>query len=513
MKNIINYLKKNQHVIIIILLIIYFLFFNKNNFLEGIEPITEKNNDYYMQPFKYDISKKHWNAAHSGMKKRLKKWSYTTYDGAYKVTSKTTYKPESLADIVDIINKHKKIKASGGHHTFNDIALSDDVIIKTYNLKKISLDKRNMNYVICGSGLLLEDINIFLQKNNLGIPVLPAIPYQSIAGALATSSHGSNIDHGSMSSLVVSMIIVGGNGVIYRLSKNKIEILDKKEQVIRSENKKNNDMFKAAITNLGSLGVVYSVILKCDPLFAIDNTTEFMSINNFITRSDKLLKENEYMQAYLYPLKKGKKQTRVYKRKKIPVTISDINKNRKLNQGKDIKSISKKIDYSHRVLTKNLEASYYTETEIAVPKDSWKDALQEIIELFEDMDKDGYRTKYPILVRFTGKDNSLIGMTAGRDSVFFDIFDKTSNKCKKGLRKLFGSFYNILVNKYKGRPHYGKRHCLNYKDMVKIYGIENIERFNKVRKIMDPKDIFTNEYTSRLLDNKKGVNVCTFGCK
>lgn len=478
----------NKYIILFFIL----LFISNLKIVENIEPV--KQIDFYKQNLKYKESNKNWVRAHSGMKNMLKKWAYTTFDGAYKIAPKYVYKPKSIKDIVEIIKKHtgEKIKASGGHHTFNDIGITNNVIIKTYNLNKIlKLDKKN-KLVTVQSGMLLEDLNIYLEKNNLSFPILPAIPYQSIGGALATSSHGSNLNIGSMASFIKSIVIVSGDGKVHKLSK------------------KDGDLFRAAVTNIGAIGVVYSVTLKCEDLFVVDHKKEFMTIKQFVDSSDKLLKKYDYLQAYLFPFKKGKSEARVYLRDKVINWKNNKSKIKVADRNKNIKKLDKKYDYGHYVLTKNFEASYYTETEIAVDFSIWKKALFAIINLFKN-NKYKYKTSYPILVRFTGPDDSLIGMTSGRPSVYFDIFDKVENKCKNNLKQFYLAFYKLLVNEFNGRPHYGKRHCLNKKDMIKLYGKNNIHKFNNVRKLMDPYNMFANNYVNRLLVNN-GKNVCTFGC-
>lgn len=490
----------NFIVIIIILFLLYNLLSNNRLYKEDLTLIKAKDNhNFYEQYFNHKESEKHWHNAHKFMEPSLKKWSYTTFDRSYKIQAKNVYFPEDLQDIKNIINKYKNdnvvIRASGGHHTFNDISLSKDVIVKTYKLNKILKLDKIKKQVTVQSGILLEDINLFLENNNFAIPVLPAIPYQSIAGALATGSHGSTQSHGSMSSMIKDITIVLADGKDYMFTEE------------------HGDLFRAMVTNLGALGIVYSVTLQCVDLFVVDHIRKMMTIEDFTDNANKLIKNNEYFQGYLFPFKKGKDQARVYLRKVInKFDKKTIIKNRK--EG-DIKKMKRKVDFGHRVLTKNFEASSYTESEIAVPKDVWKDALRDIINLFE-IHKDKYRTTYPILVRFTKMDNSLIGMsskikrynnTINKHVVFFNIFDKATNRCKPEFANFFKDYNTLLVKKYGGRPHYGKHHCLNRKDMIEIYG-QNFYKFEYMKDLLDPKGLFTNEYIERLFVDKK--KYCTF---
>jgi L-gulono-1,4-lactone dehydrogenase len=339
------------------------------------------------------------------------------------------------------------------------------------------------------SGTTISEINTHLKKYKLALPILPAIPWQSIAGALATSSHGSNTNKGSMSSMIIAMTIVLADGSVRNFSKKDKE-------------------FKAIIVNLGCLGVVYSITLKCVPAFTVKHETKMMTLDVFKREMNNLenMKKYVYMQGYIYPELKGN-NVKVYYREivsdvdasKLPIkmkTNDEVKLSPKYKQYKD----QKRVDWSDNILTNNQEAGSYTEAEIAVDIKKWNSAVDDVIKLyFEHKKNNNYKSGWPLLVRFTQSDDSLIGMTSGRNSVFIDTFN-TSGKAKdKNLENYFKDFENLLIDKYQGRPHYGKRNYLDSKKMKKIYG-KNAVEFNKIRKSMDPVGMFSNNYIDNLLE-------------
>src|SRR3989304_967694 len=147
---------------------------------------------------------------------KQQKYSYLSYDGNFKITAKNTYYPKSLKEIQDIIKKSKnrKIRASGGRHTFNDISLSDDIIIRTINLDEVLSINKTLKQVTVESGCTLLKLSQYLEKENLSLPMFPAIPFQTVAGVIGTGSHGSRQDKGSFSSIVIDLTMVLADGTI-----------------------------------------------------------------------------------------------------------------------------------------------------------------------------------------------------------------------------------------------------------------------------------------------------------
>jgi len=417
--------------------------------------------------------------------------TYTTFDSTHKSNQKKTFFPNSLNDIIKIIksNSSGKIRSSGGHHTFNTISLSDDIMLRTTNMKKILDLNTDVLQITVESGATISEINAYLKKYKLALQILPAIPWQSIVGALATSSHGSNTNKGSMSSMIIGMTVVLADGSVRNFSKKDKE-------------------FKAIIVNLGCLGVVYSVTLKCVHEFAIKHETKMMTLDVFKREMNDLenMKKYVYIQGYIYPELKNN-NVKVYYREiasdvdtnKLPIkmkTNDEVKLSPKYRQYKD----QYRVDWSDNILTNNQEAGSYTEAEIAVDIKKWNSAVDDVIKLyFEHKKNNNYKSGWPLLVRFTQSDDSLIGMTSGRNSVFIDTFNTISKAKDENLENYFKDFENLLINKYQGRPHYGKRNYLDSKKMKKIYG-KNAAEFNKIRKSMDPMGMFSNNYIDNLLE-------------
>jgi len=460
--------------------------------------------DYALQPWIYDDSDTNWHRAHNFMYETLSKHSYITFDLRYKAEPEYTFIrgklvkfnckdladkakeikkvwKNNIQDLQEIVKQHESgvIRASGGHHTFNDISITQDTMIRTFNLKNVLNIDKEKKQITVESGILLQDINLCLADNDLALHTLPAIPFQSLGGVLSTSSHGSRWNMGTMSQAIVEVTMVLADGSVRTFTEKDPE-------------------FTAVQVNLGCLGVVHSYTVQCVDLYAIEHTKKKKLWPDVIKKLDKYLDKYLFFQCYIKP-DTDDLQTTIYLRKKV-----DPNKFSKKELSKDrdtnVKKLDYKVDYGMYVLTKNQEASHYTEIEIAVPGEVFLEAINDTIQLIKN-----YRQEFnwnygrSILIRFTGADTGLLSMTSGRESVFINIFQAAKSAKDPLVLSLFRDFQNLLTSKYLGRPHWGKYNEMTPELTEKVYGKANFDRFNAVRKQLDPNGIFSNDYVKRAL--------------
>ena len=287
-----------------------------------------------------------------------------------------------------------------------------------------------------------------------------------------------------MSSMIVGMTLVKSDGKVVKV-------------------KKGDPEFGGVTTNLGCLGIVYSVTLQCEDLFAIEHSRKIVSLDEFLANYKKWYVENEFLQAYIKQQDKNPTVS-VYFRKRVPIN-NKAQYDRIAKEGKKTRnqSLTKtRTDFSHYILTKNAEASFYTEMEIAVPKEVADDAMMDAVRLHQEArtKKDGYKSQHPILIRFVKADtNPLMSMVTGRDSVFINIFNAGTKAKSKVLLDFFKLFQDTMVNKYDGRPHWGKQNFLSKDIVKKVYGKSNVDKFKKIRDKMDPPHMFTNEYIEKII--------------
>ncbi|MGA0186349.1 MAG: FAD-binding protein, partial [Ilumatobacteraceae bacterium] len=98
----------------------------------------------------------------------------------------------------------KTVKVVGSGHSFSGIARPEEVIVSLEHLTGIvSVDRENSTVVV-RAGTTIADLNVELHHLGYAMPNLGDVTYQSILGALSTSTHGTGLRFGGLATQVVA---------------------------------------------------------------------------------------------------------------------------------------------------------------------------------------------------------------------------------------------------------------------------------------------------------------------
>lgn len=174
----------------------------------------------------------------------------TNWAGNLTYSTDNLHIPKNVGELQEAIKKCKKVRALGTKHCFNTIADSKENQISTEAFNKIiGLDKEK-NTVTVEAGIKYGEMCKYLDDNGFALHNLASLPHISVAGACATSTHGSGIKNGSLATAVSAIELVNGKGEVVSLSREK-----------------DGDEFGAAVVNLGALGIATKITLDVQPTF------------------------------------------------------------------------------------------------------------------------------------------------------------------------------------------------------------------------------------------------------
>lgn len=135
------------------------------------------------------------------------------------------------------------------------------------------------------AGIRLYELAAALAERGWNMPNLGSIWEQSIAGAIATATHGSSMVHGLLSESVKKLTIMLSDGKSYECS---------------AEN--NPELFEAALVSLGALGIVTHVTFAAVPEYRVDWQQEIWTIPRVLDMWEKgLWTEKEFARVWLFP--------------------------------------------------------------------------------------------------------------------------------------------------------------------------------------------------------------------
>ena len=135
------------------------------------------------------------------MPKKWTNWAKNQYSNPHKI-----FRPKSEAEITEIVSlgvaKRLKVRPIGNGHSFSSIGLTDGFLVSLESMNRITNIDREKLQVTVGAGITISDLNRELHKIGFALPNLGDIDTQSLAGDIATGTHGTGIEYKSISSRI-----------------------------------------------------------------------------------------------------------------------------------------------------------------------------------------------------------------------------------------------------------------------------------------------------------------------
>jgi L-gulono-1,4-lactone dehydrogenase len=406
-----------------------------------------------------------------------------------------------VADAVVAARSHgMRVKMVGAGHSFTDIAVTDGLLLEPHRLVGISAVDREAMTVTVLAGTPLHVLNERLHGLGLALHNLGDIDRQTVAGAIATGTHGTGGRWASLSAQVAGLDLVTADGALVRARPD--------GTVAEAE------LFGAARVGLGALGIVTAVTFCVEPAFELEAVEVPMGWDEVVDRFEELTGDNHHFEAYWFPhtdrmLTKRNNRTvdpraplsrvRSYVDDELlsNTVFGLVNRigNRAPRAIGRLNRISARAltartysDASHRVFTSSRRV-VFKEMEYAVPRAAGMQALAEVRALVE---RSGWRISFPVEVRHAPSDDCWLSTAYDRDSVYlaFHVNAQTDHT------DYFAGVERVLAA-YDGRPHWGKLHTRSAADLAPAY--PRFADFLAVRDRVDPDRLFANAYLDRIL--------------
>jgi xylitol oxidase len=175
----------------------------------------------------------------------MQNWAAT-----YTFAATRLHRPASIGDVQRVVAVAANVRAVGSRHSFNGIADSPaDQIDLTGIDPDIVIDRERMTVTV-GAGTSYGDLSMFLHRDGFALHNLASLSQISVAGAIATATHGSGDGNKALSSAVVGLELVAGDGSIRRVERGHAD-------------------FDGMVVGLGAFGIVTRVTLAIEPTFDI----------------------------------------------------------------------------------------------------------------------------------------------------------------------------------------------------------------------------------------------------
>ena len=180
----------------------------------------------------------------------------TNWAGNHTYRAERLHRPTTLEQVQEIVASAPRIRVLGSRHSFTGIADSAELVsleavhTAASPLAGIDVD-REAGTVSLGGGVRYGELAEVLRDAGAALHNLASLPHISVAGAVATATHGSGVSNGNLATAVAALEMVTSSGEVVRASRGDAD-------------------FDGMVVGLGALGVVTRLTLDVEPAFEVE---------------------------------------------------------------------------------------------------------------------------------------------------------------------------------------------------------------------------------------------------
>src|SRR5437588_2757890 len=140
------------------------------------------------------------------------------WTGNYTYRAQKLHRPTTIEQVQEIVANAASVHVLGSRHSFNDIADSSE-LLSLENLPADVVVDHEAQRVSLGGGVKYGDLVKTLNEEGVALHTLASLPHISVAGAVATATHGSGVTCGNLGTAVAGLEIVTSRGGIIKASR------------------------------------------------------------------------------------------------------------------------------------------------------------------------------------------------------------------------------------------------------------------------------------------------------
>ena len=193
------------------------------------------------------------------------------WSGTVTFSDSKTFAPATTAELAEIIATNPKVRARGSAHCFNAIADTDAISVTFENLPQELVIDKEKQIVTVSAGIKYGELAVALEKRGWALHNMASLPHISVAGAIATATHGSGVGNGNLATAVRGLEVILPDGSFKKINSDSSE-------------------FAGYVVGLGVAGIVISVDLAIEPTFNIEQTVyRAMSRETYAANLDEIM--------------------------------------------------------------------------------------------------------------------------------------------------------------------------------------------------------------------------------
>jgi xylitol oxidase len=169
--------------------------------------------------------------------------------GTHRYRALRLHRPRTVEELQAIVSGAPRVRVLGSRHSFTDIADSDELVSLEALPADLAID-RGAGTVSFSGPVRYGDLSDALAGEGLALHNLASLPHISVAGAVATATHGSGDRNGNLATAVAALEMVTSDGEIVTAARG-------------------DEDFEGMVVGLGALGAVTRVTLDATPAYEV----------------------------------------------------------------------------------------------------------------------------------------------------------------------------------------------------------------------------------------------------
>lgn len=396
--------------------------------------------------------------------------------------------PASEDELVSILKSAAgPVRPVGAGHSFTALVPTGGTLLSLDRMAGLVADDAAAHRATVRGGTRLADLGPALAAVGQEMINLPDINKQSIAGAIATGTHGTG--HGIQA--------IHGSILAMRIATPSGELID-------CDATRNPDIFNAARVGLGAFGVVTQVTLQNQPLGRVAKRVEVHPTDAVLDGWPDLRANHRNAEFYVLPFT-GHSVTITHDPTDRPVRPRGPDEDTETLMG--LKQLRDWFEFAPRLrrklaadelakippeevidegwkLLSNERPVRFNEMEYHLPIEAHIPALREVLAAIESNRRDVF---FPLEARVIAADDAWLSPFFQREcgSIAVHAYYREDHD-------FFFTMIEPIFRRHGGRPHWGKLHSLKAPDLAQLY--PRWADAMAVRRTLDPDGRMLNAY-------------------
>jgi FAD/FMN-containing dehydrogenase len=371
--------------------------------------------------------------------------------------------PTSEEDVVALVRAARAagrtLRPVGTGHSSSEILCTDSVLVRG-ELSGIRSSDATAKEVTVGANTTLKDLGSALLEMGFAIHNYGDVDVQTVAGAVATGTHGSGRQLQNLATMLIGARVVTGTGEIAEYS---IEM--------------HSDILRALRVSLGTLGICTALRIRVLPAYELHRREWCTSVDAALSHLDELADRCRNLDFYWYPRSDEVKLRTLDEPGQLPDSLPYA------------RLVDDQCGPASKILPRTRELRF-EEMEYAVPASAGPDCFREVRERMKARHR--REVAWRVLYRLVRADDAYLSTAHGQDVATISLHHNA------GLP--FWDFFRDIepiFRAHRGRPHWAKKHTLGAAELRPLY--PQWDRFLDIQRRLDPDGVFMSPQLDALL--------------